>query len=514
MNKKRLFVIGLDAADKELIDRWVREGVLPTFQRLLEKALWGDVENPPGLEAGSCWPSFGHGLGPANTGQFDGARVFDPRTYLHQPYSPDSSRVPPIWSLLSDSGIQCGVIDFPYSYPIDGISGFKVADRGAHVPSGGGARMRVRTYPQDLEQEIIQLFGPDPANGFTSDDFPMANLKDVLTFRDTYVERIRNKTDLTLYLWRQRPQDFFMTVFTEAHCVGHRCWHIHDPTHPKHDPEIALAGDPIKDIYIALDGAVGRLIEAIGADARTLVYLSHGMGPRRSGTWLLDRILARLSNGTQTTNSSAVREVLKFLWRPVPGTVKRHLRPLRDRVSNDGFEPNRKKRRYFEVFANDRTGGIRINLAGREPHGVVRPEDYKRTCDSLISDLAEVVNDETGKPLVSEFIVTHDRYDGPYLYELPDILLNWDQSAPIHAASSDKIGRVDLQGLINPRTGDHRPTGRFFAIAPDWPAGQVNSRVRAEDFAPTIANLFGVAMKKTDGRAIPELVPRHSAAAD
>jgi predicted AlkP superfamily phosphohydrolase/phosphomutase len=184
---------------------------------------------------------------------------------------------------------------------------------------------------------------------------------------------------------------------------------------------------------------------------------------------------------------------------------------MRDKVSHDGFQPGRKTRRYFEVFANDRTGGIRINLEGRESHGIVKPgAEYDQLCAQLVADFGEMINDETGEPLVKEVLITREHYQGENIDYLPDILVTWNRSAPINAVRSSKIGRVDATGLVIPdiRSGDHRPVGRFFALADDWPHHRLHDNVKAEDFAPTIAQLLSVEIKDTDGNPISALLDK------
>lgn len=500
----RLLIIGLDAADKDLIAAWAAEGVLPTFADLQSTALWGDVRNPPGLEAGSAWPTFYFGLSPAETGQFDGARQFDPLTYKTSHIRVNNRE--PIWAALGAAGKLCAVIDAPYSYPLDDVNGIKVRDRAAHVPAGASPRMDFGTHPPELAREIIERFGPDPARGLGSDRFRLSTPADFARFRDLYVARVENKTDLTLHYWRRRPWDFFMTVFSEAHCIGHRCWHVHDPAHPNHDPTLAAeVGDPLKDIYKALDRAVGRLIEDVRDEARVLVYLSHGMGPRYTGTRLLDRMLVRLDNLALETRANPLMKAGRGAWRRLPQPVRRLLQPLVRDFSSGGFQPNRPGRQFFEIFANDRTGGIRINLAGREARGMVRPEDYSDLCARLVADLREVENAETGEPLIADIVLTHEHYRGAYLDQLPDILVTWNRSAPINVARSPKIGTVDTTGLLQLRTGDHHPVGRFFATGDGWPHQRLNRTVNAEDFAPTIARLFGLSPGRCDGQVIDEL---------
>lgn len=510
----RIFVVGLDAADKDLIERWAGAGDLPAFRALMDSAVWGDIENPRGLEAGSCWPSFYFGLTPGATGQFDGARHFDPERYEHVSYRPGESRRDAIWTTLSKAGKLCAVIDAPYSFPVNDINGIKLVDRGAHVPAGGSDYMDFRTHPAALADEIVERFGDDLARGHSSDFFRVDTAEQIKQFRDLYVRRIENKTELALHYWRDRPWDFFMTCFTEAHCVGHRCWHVHDTGHPDHDPAIAAeAGDPVKAVYVALDRAVGRLVEAVRGEARVLVYLSHGMGPGYSGTRLLDRILARLDNAPTRTRSGPAMRAVRAVWRAMPDPIRRPLKPLRHKVYTDGFQPNRRGRRFFEVFANDRTGGIRINLAGREKHGIVQPgADYEAVCAQLIADLGGLTNAETGTPLADDIIRVRDHYSGDFLDCLPDILVTWNRAHPINAAHSAKVGTIDKTGLLLPRSGDHRPFGRFFGVAADWPAQRLNGMVRVQDLAPTIARLFGLDTHLSDGVPVDALRAREPVA--
>lgn len=508
MSTPRLFVIGLDAADKDMIDDWAAKGLLPNFRNLLNTALQGDIENPRGLEAGAVWPTFYFGLLPGDSGQFDGARLFDYTIYDHVSYRPETDLNPPIWTTLSKAGKLCGVIDAPYNYPVNSINGMKIVDRGAHVPAGSGDFMELRTHPPELVREIEQLFGTDPAKGRSSDYFPLGTAKEVNIFRNIYCKRIVNKTDLTLHYWRQQPWDFFMSCYTEAHCAGHRCWHIHDPNHPDHDPELARAvGDPVKDIYIELDRAVGRILEAVRDKARVVVYLSHGMGPRHTGTRMLDRILARLDNQNVTTNTGTAMNLARAVWRHIPEAVRKPLMPIRNNLAHDSFQPNREGRRFFEVFANDRTAGIRINLAGREAKGMVQPgEEYDSVCEQLIADLKELRNAESGEPLIREILHTRDHYSGRYLDRLPDLLVTWNRSAPINVAVSAKIGTVDAKGIAIRRTGDHRTVGRFFAVAPEWTHRRLDGKVKAQDFAPTFARLLGVPPAPSDGNPITALL--------
>ncbi|RDV27971.1 hypothetical protein DXV75_03105 [Alteromonas aestuariivivens] len=507
MQNRSVFFVGLDAADKDLIEQWAAEGVLPHFAKLLGSSLFGDIEVPRGLEAGCVWPTTYFGLRPGNMGQYDGARLFDSKTYEHISYQPETDLTPPIWATLSQAGKRCAVVDAPYNYPVNNINGVKVVDRAGHVPAGGGNFLHLRTNPPELADEIVELFGPDPAEGKSSDYFAMDTVEDVKHFVDIYSTRIEKKTDMILHLWGKEPWDFFMSVFTEAHCAGHRCWFLHDPNYHSYNAELAeAAGNPLKEIYIALDKAIGRLTEAVKGDADAIVYLSHGMGPRHSGTRILDRMLARMDHQDIVTGSGWIMDMGRKVWRVMPEALRKPFLGVRNNVTNDGFQPNRHTRRFFEVYANDRTAGVRINLKGREANGVVEPEDYDELCETLQKELYTLINPDSGKPAVREVIKVNTSFDGPFGNNLPDLLVTWNRSHVINAIESPMHGRVNSEGLdMKTRTGDHRIRGRFFALSDAWQPCKLNENVRTEDFAPTIGKLLGVEVPVTDGRIIAAL---------
>jgi predicted AlkP superfamily phosphohydrolase/phosphomutase len=111
------------------------------------------------------------------------------------------------------------------------------------------------------------------------------------------------------------------------------------------------------------------------------------------------------------------------------------------------------RRKFFQVLHNENAGGIRINVAGREPAGCVRPgKDYEAVCQSLTKDLLDLVNVDTGKPVIKEVVRIADECHGHRLETLPDLFAVWSRDAPIRAVTSPKIGIVTETRVI----GAHR----------------------------------------------------------
>lgn len=505
--RKRLLVIGADAGAPQLFERWARSGDLPHIAQLWRDGAWGPVRNPPGLEAGATWPVFHSGLLPGHQPQYDARRTFDPRDYSIRWYGPDETP-PTFWRRLSDQGVRCVLLDPPYVHLDRALHGRMVVDWGAHVPADG-RHFRLQTHPESLGAEILESVGPDPAQGRSCDRWAPESFEDYRAFAARHFERIERKGRLARRLLADGDWDFALIAFGDLHCLGHHLWHVHDPSHPAHSPRLARAlGDPLREGYRRFDRALGELLAA-HEDATVVLLGSHGMGPHYSATGLLDRILLALDRGQAAPRPRSLRGSLRALWHQVPADVRARLRPLRRPLAGalhpPRFLPHPAERRFFEVYANNAAGGVRLNLQGREAGGRVAPREAGALLAWIADELRRVVNAETGEPLVDEIVAAQERYPGPYASVLPDLLAVWNRRAPIRVVRSPAIGTLMLEA-VEGRTGDHTADGVFLARGPGVRArGRVDG-VQIADFAPTIAAWFERDIGPGDGRRIPGLL--------
>lgn len=512
-NKPKILFIGIDAADKDLITQWANAGLLPTFQSLFQKAAWGTIENPIGLYVGAIWPSFATSVSAARHRCYCYSQI-ESGTYRTKQFSVFDLQGELFWDVLSRAGRKVAIIDVPRTPPSENLNGVQVVDWGTHDPDLPDT---LYTWPRSLATEVEARFGRDPIGYCNRVNRSADGLKH---FRDDLIGRAEKKTQLSQYLLEQDDWDLFMTIYAESHCVGHQCWHIHDPAHPKHNAAIAEEiGDPIQDVYRALDTEIGKLLEQLGPDTTVFVMASHGMGPHYDGTFMLDDILCRLedvpaptlrlevakalsSSWEQTPGLSALLKPLRrYIWQPLRKVLWKSDKPVRLALQ----EPDASRRKCFTIPNNDTYGGIRINLVGREPNGKVRPgAEYEAFCQQLTEDLMAIMNVETGQPLVSRVIRTAEHYQGEYLNDLPDLMVEWNREAPVFAVSSAKIGTLE-KAFPGVRTGDHCSEGLFFASGPTIKPGQLEQSVSIMDFAPTIAKLLKVPLSGVDGQEITAL---------
>jgi predicted AlkP superfamily phosphohydrolase/phosphomutase len=377
-----------------------------------------------------------------------------------------------------------------------------VADWGTHDPDRAGPRY----FPAGLEEEITAAVGRDPVG--ICDIYGNAGKLEEL--RDGLLERIEKKERIIAGMLDKGGWDLLAGVFPECHCAGHQFWHLHDASHPRHDPRLAAElGDVLLEVYRAVDASLGRLLARAGDETRVFVYCSHGMGPRYDATASLDEVLRRL-DGMAPSRAPLWRDVSvwvrdKVPWRRLlPNRMRMSGRKMARSLEESSLARDRAGRTCFQVVTSSVFGGIRINLRGREPDGKVAPgAEYEALCDALEGDLLALLNGKTGRPAVRAVHRTDRLHPGKYRDGFPDLWVEWAKEAEITSLVSPKIGKVRGRHP-DARTGDHRADGLFLArgrgIAPG--AGAAISVV---DIAPTVAAALGVELDDVDGRPIPEV---------
>jgi len=506
----KLLVIALDAADGDLILGWADDGHLPNLQRARQRGLLGRTRNPPGLYVGALWPSFFTGMSPSRHGRYCYEQIL-PASYERRPFLPTHLKAPPFWEALSRAGRRVAVVDVPKSPLTPGINGIQLCDWGTHDPAHGAG---FETEPAELAREVVARYGEDPVGSCDR----IGQTDQALTgFRNGLINRIATRAKLCGELLERENWDLFLTVFTESHCVGHRLWHVHDPAHPGHDPAFASSlGDPVRDVYTAIDTAIGSLLERAGPDTTVLLLASHGMGPHWSEP-ALDRILLRWEDWKPGRLHRRSARWAGRIWDGAPAWATSRLSgPVsslrRDMALRRGHPkiplrrsllmPLLSDRKVFAVPNNDIFGAIQLNVVGREPRGRVRPgAESDALFQQLRRDLLELVNVETGTPVIRDLVRTADLYPGEDVRSLPDVLVEWDRSVPLTRCRSEKLGKF-RSPHAGVRTGDHKPGGLFFAFGPGIEPGELSATSSIMDFAATAGALLGVPLPDIDGTPI------------
>ena len=463
----KVLYLAFDACDREVIRSLVAAGELPTFGWLFDNSAVAEVDPSPGVYISANWPSFATARSPENHDYLCWVEV-DPQTYEWRETAPMRAEGPPFWHALSRAGHDVAVFDIPHALVDSQSDAVQVLEWGCHDRHLGSA-----SAPPELLDQIEASIGRHPLGqmaeqrplNFAPCDFAHREglhrtvAESVALWQDLLVA-VDRKEAASLELLDRGDWSLFAVVFGETHCVGHQLWAAHDPDHPRHDPTlVALIGDPVREMYRRMDTVLAAHLQRADDDTAVYVQLSHGMGPHYDGTHLLDGILQRLHEADDVRRGWRSQALRTAIGRVPPDWQARVLSAaapqLRKRADASPPGPNAPwdlptaERKWFQV-PNNAPGAIRLNVVGREGNGQIDPTDFDRVCADLERWLGEIVNVDSGEPLVHRVYrsdTVYRRHEGD---RLPDLFVEWNSNC------------ADRPGLL---TSDRHAGGPRLAVA-------------------------------------------------
>ncbi len=508
-SKKKVLLIGLDSAEPSLVHKWADEGHLPHLARLMNQGSTASLQSAAAEFPDEVWPSIYTSRNSAQLGKY----------YYIQPKA-GSSELELIddaprhgrqfWEIASAAGSRCAVVDAPKTGLGPPLNGMQLANWGAHA-----TRCETASHPPDLVGRVIAKHGRYPLHSCDMHGLKPEEYRDL---RSQLLDGVALRERLLIDLISSEPWGLFFCTFAETHCAGHQFWHLQDPEHPRYDPEDRLGlRNAMRDVYQAVDKAIGSLVAAVGPDTSVLAFSGHGMRAQYHGRDLVPALLEfwGMSQSANTEpHAEPEREVtlkktfLRTLKDNVPIQWQYVVKKMLPSKIEDmiicrvmGAEKLDTSARAFYVPNNDLTAAIRINLKGRDPRGLVGPEEYDELCGWLTARFQELINPATGEPAIDRVSVIHDTYEGEHLDRLPDLTALWSQESPIDALYSPGYGTV-VGSHSDLRTGGHASKGFFIMQSPDGTRFD-SPEGNAKDVAPTVLSLLGVEIpEEMEGRSL------------
>lgn len=495
--RRRVMLVGLDAAESSLLLAGAESGDLPALASMYRSGAWGTVQSPAGFGSGAVWPSIATAVSPARHGRFYYQQV-PPGRYEAKRFEAEEFVAEPVWERISAAGRRIAVFDVPKVGLSTGINGVSAVDWIVHGP----VYNEFRTFPESYAAELAARYGTDP---LPKCDRPgLRNAAEMREFVDIMTARIGQRERLAHDLWADPDLDLLVTVFAEPHCAGHQSWHVRDESHPLHDADVnRTVGDPLMTVYREIDDALGRLLAGVDDDTLVIVFSGTGMGPNYTGNHLLDEVLRRIDGVSMTPRRSLTKRAKNVAKKIMPLELRRRYRPLKRRVEEGAAAGDRSRRRAFCVPHNDIAGAIRLNVEGRERDGRIPADGVEAYVERLKRELLALRNVDTGEPVVTDVIVVRDHNAGEAIDRMPDLFVLWNRSAPIDRVTSDTVGVVEYVHRGN-RTGDHSPESCVFAVGPGVQPGEILD-MQIYDLMPTISAVLGVDPGDTDGRPVDAL---------
>ena len=366
----RLALIGLDCADPDLLRDLLPQ--LPTLSALVEEGSFGRLRSVDPPITIPAWMSMMTGVDPGKFGVY-GFRNRADYSYTGLRIATSAAfRAETVWDVLGRHGLRSILLGIPGTYPPKPVRGLLVS--GFLAPGTDSAY----TYPAALRDEISRVVGEYilDVRGFRTDDKPWL------------IEELRRMTErrfaLARHLVTHHDWDFFGMVEIGTDRIHHGLWSHYDKAHRKYDPTSPFH-DAIPAYYRLIDSEIARLLDAMPADTRVLIVSDHGAQRMEGGIgineWLIQEGYLTLRDyPDKPTRMGELIEAGLVDW---SRTVA---------WGEGGY--------YGRVF---------LNVAGREPEGIVPPGDYDRVRAELAAAIA-AIPDEDEKPIGTRVLRPEELY--------------------------------------------------------------------------------------------------------
>lgn len=441
-------LIGLDCAAPHLVFERYRDR-MPNVTALCARGTFGPMHSTLPPITVPAWLSMVTGYDPGELGIY-GFRNRRRDSYALDLVTADHAEQPRVWERLGQRGHRVSVLFVPPTYPVQPVRGELVScflTPSLDVPW---------CYPEALGNELTERFGPYKMDveGFRQRE-PEAILEDLHAMT-------RQHFAIARHLWQTRSPAFMMMVEMGTDRLHHAFYRHMDAEHPRHDPTSPFV-DAGADYYALIDREIGQLIALADDDTTIMLVSDHGARVMHGGIcinqWLIDRGYLVLK--------TPITEVTPFSQLDIDWS--------RTRAWGEGGY-------YARVF---------LNVAGREPQGIIPSEAYDRERDTLAAALRDVPCPPRGPQCAHKVLTPESMYPRVNGFA-PDLCVFFGDLA---YRSIGSVGHGSWYTDDNDTGEDgcnHDWNGIFALAGPGVaPRGKIEGCC-IYDVAPTVLDLFGI----------------------
>jgi predicted AlkP superfamily phosphohydrolase/phosphomutase len=488
-NSTRTVVLGFDALDFRYLDSF--DASLPNLSALRESGVEAPLDSTFPPWTGSAWPSMYTGTDPGHHGVFS---FFD-----YEDSDPDSAQLvsrsdveqPALWDYLTAEGVPSIVLNVPVTHPADPIEGVLIPGYLAPEDADG--------YPSDVRAELEEELGR-PYRIYSRAE----SSDDKAEKLAGYLDLIELRGEAATYLLSEYEWEVAVIQVQKTDAVFHNF-----------DDTAAF-----RQVYERADALVGDVQAAVDDDTNIVVCSDHGMGPTDGYGIYVNDVLAKhgiVEPSSESSHRSLATEKSTLTAQTVDHTETEHsplvttlskvastLPVAPGRVYNTaervGLGPTLRRLVPREVVSSAKRGvdwqssqaycrlgselGVRINLAGRDPHGVVSQSEYEPLRGRIIDVLSSLETPD-GDPAFEYVVRREEVYTGPAAEEACDVLF-------MPTEMNHTIGTTIIDTPFVPYEAyDHKRAGVFVGNGPAFEADASLDHLDLTDIAPIVLSLAG-----------------------
>jgi predicted AlkP superfamily phosphohydrolase/phosphomutase len=497
---RRVFLLGIDGASWNVLDRLVAVGAMPNLARLAREGVRATLESTVPPITPVAWLSLMTGCNPGRHGVYGFLKPSPDNSYLPAPVNRADARVPTIFDYFREGGPLVS-LNLPMSWPATPINGAMITcmmtplrnPTAFEHPAGLLARLARAGIDYVIDPKF--KVSPDIDADTLFRDWQASGRE----FVDLLLDMTRQRMDAVRLLMDEEPWDAFICVLVGADRIQHLHW-------DRLLPDDGADPDPLLvSWYRYADERIGELAGRLRADDTLLIVSDHGF-TRTHGKFLANEWLRRQGLlARREARHSPLYPLKRALGRL--GVTRRRLgRVLGEKASSRlQLAAAHVDWARSEAYL-DNPFGIRVNLQGRETLGRVPPARFAEVRDRIVRGLREVTDAEGRHPIAAvrcrEELYAGDAADGS-----SDVIFTFRDDLNWAAYDGECGGEVFVP--TPHRTGDHRIDGVFVA----WgggvrtPAAPGELRFRIQDVLPTLLHLNGRPVPEIcDGRVLSEIL--------
>ncbi len=296
-DRRRLLLVGWDAADWQVIHPLVDAGLMPTLEGIINTGTIGNLASLSPMLSPILWTSIATGKRCYTHGVTGFAEPLPDQSGI-RPVGTRSRRCKALWNILSQSGRPSVVCGWQASHPAEPIRGAMVSNlfcvppanatpnewpipaASVEPPALAEKLADLRVHPSEIEAPPLQQLIPRAAELDQTDPlvrhrlgFLARRLAEVISVHAVATELLENE-----------PWDFGAIYYECIDQVGHEFMSFHPPRLPEiSENEFEFYKDVMTGIYRFHDLMLGRLLELAGPDTHILIVSDHGFesGNRR-----------------------------------------------------------------------------------------------------------------------------------------------------------------------------------------------------------------------------------------
>ncbi|MCK5220061.1 MAG: alkaline phosphatase family protein, partial [Candidatus Aminicenantes bacterium] len=279
------------------------------------------------------------------------------------------------------------------------------------------------------------------------------------------IRSLEEKSELDLYLMRNKQWDLFSTVYSAVDTLQHYFWNYIDPTSIQYTKNSGIK-KKIDEFFIKLDDILGKYCDELGSEGNLIVVSDHGFGPKDYIFYVNNFLLKNdyLSLESENLSRAKYKYILKkIMYKLDIFNLKRFVKIETRGKINRSLEPIAKIDWAHSKagFRSNNEYGVYINRKGKYPGGIVEDEEYDSVMENLIKGFLNERNSFNGEKIFKQVLPGYSIYPGgKHSADAPDIMLIPERGVTLGGFNYSDLEVVlkENSGLL---TGFHEPEGIF-----------------------------------------------------